>query len=170
MHLVFNFILRIGWAGPLLLGIADSSFLVLPFGNDLLLTVLIARHHALAWGYAPIAAAGSVAGIALLDLVCRSGGEARNKSNREQFPAGILKCAGRCDHCCKRKGRRSEAGRSNRIRRSLVHLLLELLEALFLDHLLQPRLWRGFLPSRRWPSWSAGRSSRLQDPALFSGP
>lgn len=87
MHLVFNFILRIGWAGPLLLGIADSSFLVLPFGNDLLLTILIARHHALAWDYAPIAAAGSVAGIALLDLVCRSGGEAGLKKmvKRERF-------------------------------------------------------------------------------------
>jgi len=33
-------------AGPLVLGIADSSFLVLPFGNDVLLTVLIARNHA----------------------------------------------------------------------------------------------------------------------------
>ena len=65
-----------GWAGPLLLGIADSSFLFCPFGNDLLLTVLIAQHHVLAWQYVPIAAAGSVTGIVLLDLVCRPGGEA----------------------------------------------------------------------------------------------
>ena len=73
---VFRIILRIGWAGPLVLGVADSSFLFLPFGNDLLLVVLIARNHAVAWKYAPIAAAGSVAGIILLDLVCRRGGEA----------------------------------------------------------------------------------------------
>jgi membrane protein YqaA with SNARE-associated domain len=76
MHHFFKIVLLMGWAGPLVLGIADSSFLVLPFGNDLLLTVLIARNHALAWEYTPIAASGSVLGIMLLDLVCRSGGEA----------------------------------------------------------------------------------------------
>jgi len=76
MHVLFNLVLRMGWAGPLVLGVADSSFLVLPFGNDVLLTVLIARNHNLAWEYAPIAAAGSVLGIVLLDLVCREGGEA----------------------------------------------------------------------------------------------
>lgn len=58
------------------MGVADSSFLVLPFGNDLLLTVLVAGNHALAWTYTPIAATGSVLGIVLLDLVCRKGGEA----------------------------------------------------------------------------------------------
>lgn len=76
MHSLFQFFLRLGAAGPFLLGVADSSFLVLPFGNDLLLLILVARRHSLAWEYVPVAAAGSVIGIALLDFVCRRGGEA----------------------------------------------------------------------------------------------
>jgi hypothetical protein len=39
--------IRHGAAGLLALGIADSSFLILPFGNDLLLLTLIARSHSL---------------------------------------------------------------------------------------------------------------------------
>ena len=68
--------LRHGAAGLLALGIADSSFLILPFGNDLLLLTLIARQHSLAWEYVPIATAGSVIGIFLLGLLTRKGGEA----------------------------------------------------------------------------------------------
>jgi len=68
--------LRHGAAGLLALGIGDSSFLILPFGNDLLLLTLIARKHSLAWRYVPIATAGSVIGIFLLDLLTRKGGEA----------------------------------------------------------------------------------------------
>jgi membrane protein YqaA with SNARE-associated domain len=69
-------LLRMGPFGPLVLGIADSSFLFLPFGNDILLVVLIARNHHLAYEYVPMAAVGSVIGIFLLDLVARKGGEA----------------------------------------------------------------------------------------------
>ena len=39
-------LLKLGVFGPLLLGIADSSFLFLPFGNDLLVVILVARNHA----------------------------------------------------------------------------------------------------------------------------
>jgi len=39
----FRFLIRLGLLGPLLLGIADSSFLFLPFGNDLLLVIVLAR-------------------------------------------------------------------------------------------------------------------------------
>jgi membrane protein YqaA with SNARE-associated domain len=60
---------------PFLIGVRDSSFLFLPFGNDLLLVILIRRRHASAWEYVPMAAAGSVVGIFLLDLVARKGGE-----------------------------------------------------------------------------------------------
>jgi len=71
----FTFFLHLGLFGPLILGILDSSFLFLPFGNDILLVVLIARKHAgYAW-YVPMAAAGSTLGVFLLDLVCRKGGE-----------------------------------------------------------------------------------------------
>ena len=68
--------LRHGAAGLLALGIADSSFLVLPFGNDSLLLTLVARDKSRAWEYVPIATAGSLIGIFLLDLITRKGGEA----------------------------------------------------------------------------------------------
>src|SRR5581483_6960989 len=70
-----GFFLHLGPAGPLLLGIADSSFLFLPFGNDLLLVILLARNHKLFPIYVPMAAIGSTLGVFLLDLVCRKGGE-----------------------------------------------------------------------------------------------
>jgi membrane protein YqaA with SNARE-associated domain len=68
-------LLKLGVFGPLLLGIADSSFLFLPFGNDLLLVVLTARDHAHLALYVLTAAAGSTIGVFLLDAVCRKGGE-----------------------------------------------------------------------------------------------
>ena len=72
---LFGFFLHLGPAGPLLLGIADSSFLFLPFGNDLLLVILLARNHQHFWIYVPMAALGSAIGVFLLDMVCRKGGE-----------------------------------------------------------------------------------------------
>jgi membrane protein YqaA with SNARE-associated domain len=75
VHRLLGIFLAMGPAGPLLLGIADSSFLFLPFGNDLLLVLLLARDHHLIWLYVPLAALGSVTGVFLLDLVCRKGGE-----------------------------------------------------------------------------------------------
>ncbi|HLH39002.1 MAG TPA: VTT domain-containing protein [Bryobacteraceae bacterium] len=75
MHRFFAFFLHLGVFGPLILGVLDSSFLFLPFGNDILIVVLIARkHQEYAW-YVLLAAAGSTAGVLLLDLVCRKGGE-----------------------------------------------------------------------------------------------
>ncbi len=95
----FQIFLHLGVAGPFLLGVADSSFLFLPFGNDLLVAVLVARQHALAWQYVPMAAAGSVVGILLLDLVCRAGGEAgleklTGRQRVEELEAKIKKDAG----------------------------------------------------------------------------
>ncbi len=75
MHKFLALLLHIGLFGPLILGVLDSSFLFLPFGNDLLLVILIARRHmGFAW-YVPIAAAGSTIGVFLLDLVVREAGE-----------------------------------------------------------------------------------------------
>ncbi len=68
-------LLHLGAFGPLLLGIADSSFLFLPFGNDLLVVTLTARHHGDLPFYVVTAAMGSTLGVVLLDLVCRKGGE-----------------------------------------------------------------------------------------------
>ncbi len=58
------------------MGVADSSFLVLPFGNDLLVVILVANEHGKAVEFVPTAALGSTMGILLLDLVCRKSGEA----------------------------------------------------------------------------------------------
>jgi membrane protein YqaA with SNARE-associated domain len=62
-------------AGPLLLGILDSSFLFLPLGNDLLLVILVSRDHRRYLPVAALASLGSTLGVVLLDLVCRKGGE-----------------------------------------------------------------------------------------------
>ncbi len=72
---LFQWLLRLGVVGPLLLGIADSSFLFLPFGNDLLIVILTARNHAHVALYVLTASIGSTLGVSLLDAVCRKGGE-----------------------------------------------------------------------------------------------
>jgi membrane protein YqaA with SNARE-associated domain len=57
------------------MGVLDSSFLFLPFGNDLLIVGLIARHHRGFILYVLSAASGSTLGVLLLDLVARKVGE-----------------------------------------------------------------------------------------------
>jgi len=65
-----------GGFGLLLFGTLDSSFVFLPFGNDLLLVTMTARQHA-RWPYfAAMAAAGSVLGCLITDTISRKGGEA----------------------------------------------------------------------------------------------
>lgn len=71
LHLV----LGLGYFAPLAMGILDSSFLVLPFGNDLLIVGLAARHHGGAPWYILSAACGSTVGVLLLSLVARKLGE-----------------------------------------------------------------------------------------------
>src|SRR3954451_15401703 len=66
---------KLGAIGLFLVGILDSSFLFLPFGNDLLILGLAARHPARLAFYAASAAAGSVAGSLLVDALARKGGE-----------------------------------------------------------------------------------------------
>jgi membrane protein YqaA with SNARE-associated domain len=75
VHDLLIWLLRLGFFGPLLLGIADSSFLFLPFGNDLLIVILTARDHPHLPVYVVMAAIGSTLGVVLLDAVCRKGGE-----------------------------------------------------------------------------------------------
>jgi membrane protein YqaA with SNARE-associated domain len=69
------FFLHLGAFGLVFVGILDSSFLFLPVGNDLLLVVLVIRHHEYLPLYVTAASIGSAAGVLLLDLVCRRGGE-----------------------------------------------------------------------------------------------
>ncbi len=73
-HLFISFV-HLGALGTLLLGILDSSFLFLPFGNDFLLIVLTSRERQhLPW-YVLSATIGSTLGVFLLDLVCRKSGQ-----------------------------------------------------------------------------------------------
>jgi membrane protein YqaA with SNARE-associated domain len=73
---LLRFLFHLGYAGPFFMGIMDSSFLFLPFGNDLLVVALVARHHDGLPFYVLSAACGSTAGVFLLDLIARKGGEA----------------------------------------------------------------------------------------------
>lgn len=72
---ILHFLFHIGYFGPLLMGVLDSSFLVLPFGNDLVVVGLVARHHQGAPWYALSAAVGSTIGAVILSLVARKLGE-----------------------------------------------------------------------------------------------
>ena len=73
---LFVIFAHLGGFGLLALGVLDSSFLIMPLGNDLLIIAMTARRHALMPYYAAMATAGSVLGSLLLDIVSRKGGEA----------------------------------------------------------------------------------------------
>jgi membrane protein YqaA with SNARE-associated domain len=68
---------RLGVFGLLLLSALDSSFLVLPFGNDLLLIALVSAHrNSFIWiVYVLVSAIGSVIGVLIVDLLMRKAGE-----------------------------------------------------------------------------------------------
>jgi len=55
----------------------DSSFLVLPFGNDLLLIALVSSNrNSLIWiAYVLVSAIGSVVGVLIVDVIMRKAGE-----------------------------------------------------------------------------------------------
>lgn len=93
-----HFLFHVGYFGPFIMGAMDSSFLILPFGNDLVVVGLVARHHqGMPW-YVISAASGSTIGVFLLAWVCRKLGE-----------EGIRKVSGeeRYEKLKKRIGRRS---------------------------------------------------------------
>ncbi len=72
---VLAFLLHLGYVGPVLMGVLDSSFLFLPFGNDLLVVTLVARNHQ-GWPWYVLAAAvGSTIGVFILALVAHKLGE-----------------------------------------------------------------------------------------------
>jgi len=75
---VLRFFLRLGLFGLFLMSALDSSFLVLPFGNDLLLIALVSRNReSLIWiAYVIVSAIGSVVGVFFVDMVMRKAGEA----------------------------------------------------------------------------------------------
>lgn len=75
---LFAFVRRLGGLGLFIMGILDSSFLFLPFGNDFLLIASVsARRDSSIWIlYVILSTLGSVVGVLLLDLVMRKMGEA----------------------------------------------------------------------------------------------
>jgi len=95
---LLHFLFHIGYFGPLVMGIMDSSFLVLPFGNDLVVVGLVAQHPKGLALYVISAAVGSSLGAIVLALVARKVGE-----------EGIRKIAGdrRYEKLSKRVGKRS---------------------------------------------------------------
>jgi membrane protein YqaA with SNARE-associated domain len=74
---IFRFFRSLGLLGVFLMSALDSSFLVLPFGNDLLLIALISSdRNGLSWiVYVLVAAVGSVVGVFVIDLLMRKTGE-----------------------------------------------------------------------------------------------
>jgi membrane protein YqaA with SNARE-associated domain len=66
-----------GLFGIFLFSVLDSSFLILPFGNDLLLIGLTSSDKShIAWiGYVLAATVGSVLGVLLVDFPARAAGE-----------------------------------------------------------------------------------------------
>ncbi len=75
VHAFLHFIFQIGYFGPLVMGILDSSFLVLPFGNDMVVVGMVARHRQGVPLYVVSAAVGSTLGALILALVARKLGE-----------------------------------------------------------------------------------------------
>lgn len=74
---MLRFFLRLGIFGLFLLSALDSSFLVLPFGNDVLLIALVSSDRSsLKWiGYVIVSAIGSIVGVFVIDLIMRKAGE-----------------------------------------------------------------------------------------------
>jgi membrane protein YqaA with SNARE-associated domain len=72
-----RFFRRLGVFGLLLMSALDSSFLVLPFGNDLLLIALVSSNReGPKWiAYVVASAIGSVIGVFVIDLLMRKTGE-----------------------------------------------------------------------------------------------
>ena len=74
---MLRFFLRLGIFGLFLLSALDSSFLVLPFGNDLLLIALVSSgKSSLRWiAYVIASALGSLVGVFIVDVLMRKAGE-----------------------------------------------------------------------------------------------
>ena len=63
---LLTFLLHLGYIAPFFMGVLDSSLLFLPFGNDLLIVILVSRHHQGALLYVLSAACGSTLGVLIL--------------------------------------------------------------------------------------------------------
>jgi membrane protein YqaA with SNARE-associated domain len=71
----YAIVLRLGGWRQLALGILDSTFLIMPLGNDLLMIAQTVRNRRGMLYYAFMATIGSVLGCLLMDVISRRGGE-----------------------------------------------------------------------------------------------
>jgi membrane protein YqaA with SNARE-associated domain len=73
----FRYFRRLGLPGLFLLGALDSSFLVLPFGNDLMLIALVSSNRSplMVIAYVIASVAGSLVGVFVIDILMRKTGE-----------------------------------------------------------------------------------------------
>ena len=73
---ILSFFRHLGLVGLFLLGVLDSSFLVLPFGNDFLLIALVSSNRGAIWIlYVFVSALASVVGVLTVDVLMRKAGE-----------------------------------------------------------------------------------------------
>ncbi len=75
LQAVTHFFFALGGAGLVLLGVLDSSFLMLPLGNDLLVVALTASNPGRMYYYALMATVGSTLGVVFCHYVCSRMGE-----------------------------------------------------------------------------------------------
>jgi membrane protein YqaA with SNARE-associated domain len=70
---LFALVIKFGGIGLLVLGVLDSSFLIAPWGNDLLVIAMTARHPRFPFMlyYAAMSTVGSVLGCLLIDITLR---------------------------------------------------------------------------------------------------
>jgi membrane protein YqaA with SNARE-associated domain len=76
-HSLLRYLRRLGVVGLFVLSALDSSFLVLPFGNDLMLIALVSssRSALMSVAYVMASVAGSVLGVFMIDVLMRKTGE-----------------------------------------------------------------------------------------------
>jgi membrane protein YqaA with SNARE-associated domain len=84
-----HFFFALGGFGLVLLGVLDSSFLMMPLGNDLLVVALTASHRTRMPYYVAMATLGSTLGVALAHYVSSKGGkkliEGKRKSKQIEY-------------------------------------------------------------------------------------
>ena len=89
IHIIARALFRAGGLGVLALGAFDSSPLVVPLGNDLLIMALSARHHDRVLYYVLMATAGSLIGCFVTDWISRKSQKKLRKFVSGRFLAYI---------------------------------------------------------------------------------
>ena len=83
IHIIARALFRAGGLGLLTLGAFDSSPLVVPLGNDLLMMALSARYHERVVYYVAMATAGSLIGCFATDWISR-----KSEGGQKKFLSG----------------------------------------------------------------------------------